>query len=140
MARKKKDPERLEAKDRVVNTVELRKVPAGTGGRIVGVAGLSWIRYRVRFDNHVEHGSINRAKLAREGTWDPETAAQEAAEAERRAAEEAERANLEPAAGGTEGAGSDEPAKSDAASKVPAHLLERSKAAKEKAKAKAAAE
>ena len=32
----------------------LRGVPAGTPGKIVGVSGLAWIRYRVQFANGVE--------------------------------------------------------------------------------------
>ncbi len=42
------------AKDRVTAAHDLDAVPAGTGGKIVMVTGLTWIRYRVRFDNGVE--------------------------------------------------------------------------------------
>lgn len=41
-------------KDRVVAAQELPGVPEGTPGRVVMVTGLSWIRYRVGFDNGVE--------------------------------------------------------------------------------------
>jgi hypothetical protein len=41
-------------KDRVVAAEELPGVPEGTPGTVVMVTGLSWIRYRVRFDNGVE--------------------------------------------------------------------------------------
>jgi hypothetical protein len=41
-------------KDRVEAVQDLPGVPAGTPGRIVMVTGLSWIRYRVEFDNGVE--------------------------------------------------------------------------------------
>jgi hypothetical protein len=41
-------------KDRVVAAEERPGVPEGTGGVVVMVTGLSWIRYRVRFDNGVE--------------------------------------------------------------------------------------
>ncbi len=41
-------------KDRVIAAQDLPGVPEGTPGRIVMVTGLSWIRYRVRFDNGVE--------------------------------------------------------------------------------------
>jgi hypothetical protein len=40
--------------DRVVAAQDLAGVPEGTPGRVVMVTGLSWIRYRVRFDNGVE--------------------------------------------------------------------------------------
>ena len=41
-------------KDRVVAAEDLAGVPEGTPGVVVMVGGLSWIRYRVRFDNGVE--------------------------------------------------------------------------------------
>ena len=41
-------------KDRVEAAQDLAGVPAGTAGRVVTVTGLSWIRYRVAFDNGVE--------------------------------------------------------------------------------------
>ena len=41
-------------KDRVVAAEDLPGVPEGTPGRVVSVTGLSWIRYRVAFDNGVE--------------------------------------------------------------------------------------
>lgn len=40
--------------DRVVAAEDRPGVPAGTPGKVVIVTGLSWIRYRVRFDNGVE--------------------------------------------------------------------------------------
>lgn len=41
-------------KDRVEAAQDLPGVPEGTPGRIVMVTGLTWIRYRVGFDNGVE--------------------------------------------------------------------------------------
>ncbi len=42
-------------KDRVVAAEDLTGgVPEGTPGVVVMVTGLSWIRYRVQFDNGVE--------------------------------------------------------------------------------------
>ena len=38
-------------KDRVVAAQDLPGVPEGTPGVVVMVTGLSWIRYRVGFDN-----------------------------------------------------------------------------------------
>ena len=38
-------------KDKVVAAEDLPGVPEGTPGVVVMVTGLSWIRYRVRFDN-----------------------------------------------------------------------------------------
>ncbi len=45
---------------------DLRGVPAGTPGRIVGITGLSWIRYRVRFDNGCEHNLVDARHLRRQ--------------------------------------------------------------------------
>ena len=41
-------------KDRVTAAQDLPGVPEGTPGRVVMGTGLSWIRYRVRFDNGLE--------------------------------------------------------------------------------------
>ncbi len=41
-------------KDRVVAAQDLPGVPEGTPGTVVMVTGLSWIRYRVQFDNGFE--------------------------------------------------------------------------------------
>jgi hypothetical protein len=53
--------------DKVVAATELRRVPAGTPGRVRMVAGLQWTRYRVDFDNGVSIGSLDRSLLARPG-------------------------------------------------------------------------
>jgi hypothetical protein len=53
--------------DKVVAAADLRRVPAGTPGRIRMVAGLQWTRYRVDFDNGVSIGSLDRTLLARPG-------------------------------------------------------------------------
>jgi hypothetical protein len=44
----------FERKDRVTAAQDRPGVPEGTPGVVVMVTGLSWIRYRVRFDNGVE--------------------------------------------------------------------------------------
>ena len=41
-------------RDRVVAAEDMPGVPEGTPGTVVMVTGLSWIRYRVSFDNGVE--------------------------------------------------------------------------------------
>lgn len=51
--------------DKVVAATDLRRVPKGTPGRVRMVAGLSWIRYRVDFENGVSIGSLDRSLLAR---------------------------------------------------------------------------
>jgi hypothetical protein len=57
----------LKRRDQVVAAVDLPGVPAGTPGRVMIRNGLRWIRYRVRFDNGAEIGSLDRAQLARPG-------------------------------------------------------------------------
>lgn len=42
---------------------ELRGVPAGTPGEVVGVSGLTWIRYRVHFANGVERNLVDAKHL-----------------------------------------------------------------------------
>ncbi|MCA1690860.1 MAG: hypothetical protein ABR540_00360 [Acidimicrobiales bacterium] len=42
---------------------ELRGVPAGTPGVVIGVSGLSWIRYRVLFGNGVERNLVDAKHL-----------------------------------------------------------------------------
>ena len=51
------------AKDRVVAAHDLDGVPEGTPGRVVMVTGLSWIRYRVAFENGVELGLLDGKHL-----------------------------------------------------------------------------
>lgn len=46
--------DRFARKDRVTAAQDLPGVPDGEPGVVVTVNGLSWIRYRVRFDNGVE--------------------------------------------------------------------------------------
>ena len=128
-----KPPKPLKKRDRVINTVPLRDVPEGTGGRIRLINGLGpWIRMWVQFDNGVWLGSIPRDNLVREADW-PEFQRRRAEEAERKAREPQKPAAM--AAGPTADAGpapSAEPGGSAAASKVPAHLLERAKKARER--------
>lgn len=49
---------------RVQAADDLPGVPEGTPGRVVMVTGLSWIRYRVAFDNGVELGLLDGRHLA----------------------------------------------------------------------------
>jgi len=52
-------------KDRVEAAQDVAGVPEGTPGRIVSVTGLSWIRYRVRFDNGAERNLVDGRYLRR---------------------------------------------------------------------------
>ena len=53
--------------DRVVATVDLTDVPAGTDGRVLLANGFQWQRYRILFDNGVELGDLDHRNLAAVG-------------------------------------------------------------------------
>jgi hypothetical protein len=110
----------------VKNLDDLPGVPAGTRGRVYLVDGFAWTRYRVLFDNGVDIGSLDGAVLARPRDFGSalERREQEAAAAEA-AAEEAEEGAEEGAAPAGEG-------KTVNGVSVPAHLLDRSKRARER--------
>lgn len=50
--------------DKVVATVDLVDVPAGTRGRVILANGFNWLRYRVRFDNGVELADLDARHIA----------------------------------------------------------------------------
>ena len=55
---------RFREKQRVQAAHDLEGVPEGTQGTVIMVTGLSWIRYRVRFDNGVEMNLLDGEHLA----------------------------------------------------------------------------
>jgi hypothetical protein len=114
--------------ERVVAAGPMPGLPEGTKGKVIMVEGLTWIRYWVRFDNGVVRGSLHREKLARAKEWKAivaERARIAALPPEEEQAEEAGEAADEAAESGAGAPG--------LASKVPAHLLERSRQARTKA-------
>ena len=115
--------EHLKRGAKVVALTDMRGVPRGTTGRVTMVSGLSWIRYFVDFDNGVSMPSVDRSKLATPSEWQEWKDRPEGA-----AAAAAEEAPTEEAAAGeaTESVGG-----------IPAHLLERSRQARERLAAKA---
>jgi hypothetical protein len=117
----------LPKKTRVVAVRPLRGVPAGCGGQVKLVTGLTWPRYWVHFDNGVWIGSVDTGAVIAEDEW-PDFQVRQADEA-RRAAEAPTEAAA-PAAAAPEAAAP--AAESGAASRIPAHLLARSQAAKAK--------
>ena len=54
-------------RDRVVAAEDLPGVPKGTPGTVLTVTGLSWIRYRVHFDNGIEINLLDGRYLERAG-------------------------------------------------------------------------
>ena len=110
-------PVDLKRHQKVRAWTDLPGVPAGTPGRVLQVGGVSWIRYRVLFDNGVEHGLLDGRHIVDPKGWVP---------VDERVEEQAI-ADVA-ASNGDEGAG--EAAGADNVFGVPAHLLERAKAAR----------
>jgi hypothetical protein len=63
----------LRRHEKVVATEAMPGVPVGTKGRVMLVDGITWIRYRVAFDNGVERGTIDRSSLTRLKDYEPTT-------------------------------------------------------------------
>ncbi|MEJ5254545.1 MAG: hypothetical protein WHS89_04275 [Acidimicrobiales bacterium] len=55
---------------KVVAAVDLPGVPAGTPGRVLYVAGLTWIRYHVAFDNGRVLSSLDATQLMAREDWE----------------------------------------------------------------------
>jgi hypothetical protein len=80
--------------DKVAAAVDLPHVPQGTKGRVLYVAGMTWFRYHVEFENGQVISSVDATLLTAADEWDRQqyeekmaarAAAREAALAERRA-------------------------------------------------------
>jgi hypothetical protein len=114
--------------DKVVATVDLAGVPEGTTGKVRLVNGFSrpgsWMRYWVFFENGVDLGSVGVDKLVRAAAWPSYQV-----ERERRAAAgpEVQADGAAAPAGEVAATAADAPAEGGAASRIPAHLLERTK-------------
>jgi hypothetical protein len=135
MPRAKGKDRPLRKGDKVVATVDLPGVPEGTTGKVKLSNGLfrpgSWMRYWVFFGNGVQLGSIGGDKLVQADRWEDykvervRRAEEGAAEAARSAERKASAADGDGGGGSADGDGGGDGA---ASSRVPAHLLERSKA------------
>ena len=104
-----------------VRANDLPGVPAGTPGKVLVVSGITWLRYRVLFDNGVELGMLDGRHLVRRGDFIP---------LDQRVAVEA--ADAAAGDGAADDAGAADAGAADNAFGVPAHLLERSKKARER--------
>jgi hypothetical protein len=108
--------------ERVVANLDMVGIPAGTPGKVILVDGFSWLRYRVLFDNGVDRGTLDPRFLVRPKDFIPVD----------------QRVEEEVAAPGAESGGDDGDAPTAAGDAsgdrggVPAHLLERSKKARER--------
>jgi len=110
----------LKRHEKVRANIDLPGVPVGTPGKVLVVSGLTWMRYRVLFDNGVEMGLLDGRHIVRRGDFIPVD--------ERVEVEETTTAIID---GGDDTTALD-PGADDNAFGVPGHLLERSKKARER--------
>lgn len=114
---------RIRSGAKVKATNDLPGVPKGTKGKVAMSNGVTWLRYWVRFENgeligHVDHDDIVISRAWDQYFWQKE-----------RDAEAAEAA----ASGNSAAVGGGAAAQADNAFGVPQYLLDRTKAALEKA-------
>ena len=110
-------PVDLKRHQKVRAWTDLPGVPAGTDGKVLQVSGVSWIRYRVLFENGVEQGLLDGRHIVDPKKWVP---------VDERVEEEAV---ADTATANGDGA-ADTAAAADNPFGIPAHLLERAKAAR----------
>jgi hypothetical protein len=108
----------LKRHEKVRANVDLPGVPAGTPGKVLVVSGVTWMRYRVLFENGVEHGLLDGRHLVRPKDFIP---LDERVEVEEEAAVEGGDAEAATAA-----------VSEDNEFGVPAHLLERAQKARQR--------
>ncbi len=94
---------------------DLPGVAVGTYGKVLQISGVSWIRYRVLFENGVEHGLLDGRHIVDPSDWVP---------VDERVEEEA----VAEAAADDADAGTGAAAAADNPFGIPAHLLERAAA------------
>jgi hypothetical protein len=125
---KRLPPDEFKRNERVKTLDALPGVPQGTTGRVYLVDGFAWTRYRVLFDNGIDVGSLDGSSLARPRDYEA------ALERRSRAAAAEEAAVTSAASGdgdaGAGGGGGGEKTVNGVV--VPARLLDRSKAARER--------
>jgi hypothetical protein len=111
-------PVDLKRHDKVRAWVDLAGVPIGTPGKVLVVSGVSWIRYRVLFENGVEQGLLDGRHIVKAKGFIP---------LEDRVEEIAVEVSADDGAGD---GGGEAGASEDNVFGVPGHLLERAKKAR----------
>lgn len=125
---RRKDTDELRLRDRVVSVAPIKDIPEGTTGMVKMVVGQAWVRYLVEWDDRRWTGTVDGSKIVRADRL--ELYRRRRVEAEAAAAQKAIAAASAPVA-----AEAAAPAGGD--SRVPQHLLERSRQARARAEAKA---
>ena len=108
---------------KIVATVDLPGVPEGTTGKVLVANGVVWYRYWVDFDNGVRLGQVGHQQVCLANDWDSFRI--DRAETERRAAEAPQKSDESDDDGDGGGAAGNQFG-------VPEHLLERSRAARQR--------
>lgn len=121
-------PDEFKRNETVKTLDPLPRVPQGTAGRVYLVDGFTWTRYRVLFDNGIDIGSLDGSSLARPKDYEAALVRREKAAEAAEAAASVEATADDGAAAGDGGGGE----KSINGVVVPAHLLDRSKRARER--------
>ena len=111
----------LKRKQKVVATIDLPGVPEGTEGRICVANGIEWFRYWVDFDNGTKLGRVDHKNVVKVEDWEQFQVDRANAENE----PDEKEAVIEEASSETVSSGGNEHG-------IPEHLLERSRAARER--------
>lgn len=69
MAKKTAEANGFEPGDRVVAAIDLPGVPAGTPGVVTMVAGFTWKRAHVRFENGADLAALDRRQIEPAGRY-----------------------------------------------------------------------
>lgn len=113
----------LKRKQKVIATIDLPGVPEGTEGKIRVANGIEWFRYWIDFDNGTKLGRVDHDDVVKVEDWeqfkiDRENALNEPEINEDQTSNETASADSDATAGNEHG--------------IPEHLLERSRAARER--------
>lgn len=111
--------QRFDRHTKVVANIDLPGLPIGTPGKVIALSGLTWMRYHVLFENGVSRGSLDSRHIVRPEDFVPLDERVEEVAVAAEGAVAADDGGADADDGGSRGG-------------VPAHLLERSKKARER--------
>jgi hypothetical protein len=132
LLRKRADPDALRVGDKVVAVKPVGAIPEGTRGRIKVADGFGWIRYWVAWETGEWTGSVDAGSVVAADRLETYRAAQAAVSAQ--AATPAQPSGAPSGGDGATGSGGGDAGDG----RVPEHLLERARLARERKAAQAA--